>query len=65
MSLRTKEQELKRQMEWNMKQSKQRLQTLNQKHVRHDQERIDQLKTESKAFKEEGKRLKDLIADGR
>ena len=65
MSLRTKKEELKRQMEWNLKQSKQRLHTLKQKKVRHDSDRQEQLMNESKAFKEEHKRLKDLIADGR
>ena len=62
---RTDKEETKRNMEWNLKQSKQRRQTLNQKHVRHDQERQDQLKAESKAYREEYKRLKDLLVDGK
>ena len=63
--LRTKEEELTRYMEWNFKQSKQRLQTLNQKKVNHDSDRKDQLRKEAKTFEEEGKRVKDLIADGK
>ena len=62
---RTKEEELTRYMEWNFKQSKQRLQTLNQKKVNHDSDRKDQLRQEAKAFEEEGKRVKDLIVDGK
>lgn len=62
---RTKEEELTRYMEWNFKQSKQRLQTLNQKKVHHDSDRKDQLRKESKTFMEEGNRIKDLIADGK
>ena len=64
MPIRTKEEEWKRAMEWNLKQSKQRTKTLNLKHVLHDSERRAQLRKESKAFKEEYKKFKDLIADG-
>ena len=65
MPIRTKEEEWKRQMEWNLKQSKQRTRTLNQKKVLHDSDRRAQLRRESKQFKEEYKRFKDLIADGK
>jgi len=50
-------------MEWNLKQAKQRIHTLNLKKVLHDSDRRDQLKIEAKAFEEEGKRLKDWIED--
>lgn len=63
--LRTREEELTRFMEWNYKQSKQRTHTLNQKHVNHDSDRKEQLKKESKAFREEANRIKDLIKDGK
>lgn len=52
-------------MEWNLKQSKQRMHTLNLKKVLHDSERRSQLRKEAKEFKEEYKRFKDLLEDGK
>ena len=65
MPLRTKEEEWKRQMEWNTKQAKQRKQTLRLKGANHDTERREQLNKEAKEFTEQAKIFRDLIQDGR
>lgn len=65
MPIRTKEEEWKRSMEWNEKQAKQRIHTLNLKKVLHDSERREQLRNEAKQFDEQAKMFKDLIEDGR
>jgi len=61
----TKPEGQKARISWLRKQARQRNQTLKQKGVTHTPERVTQLKDEAKWFREEAKRLKDYMEDGR
>jgi hypothetical protein len=61
----TKKERLEAHYKWLLKQSKQRRQTLRQKGVRYYPEYQEQLESEARWYKEEAKRIKDLIEDGK